>query len=107
MKHYLVGAVRFTSSFLCLISILMVQSDKKAKLPIGKKMLMSKKNKNHRLSHFLVVLQESEQIDLNNEFNSIFAEFEKSDQISFDVNYVQLDRKSLDEHFGNCNFRII
>lgn len=51
---------------------------------------------------FLVILQEPQQIDLNNRFDSIFSEFSSSEQVSFNVNYVQVDREQPDESFSNC-----
>lgn len=51
-----------------------------------------------------VILQEPLQTDLNSEFNSIFAEIGNTEAVSFDVNYVQLDRENLDASFENCEF---
>lgn len=51
-----------------------------------------------------VILQEPLQTDLNSEFNSVFAEIGNTEAVSFDVNYVQLDRENLDASFGNCEF---
>lgn len=53
---------------------------------------------------FAVILQEPQQIDLNGELNSVFAEVGNTEAVSFDVNYVQVDRQNLDESFGNCEF---
>lgn len=51
-----------------------------------------------------VILQEPLQTDLNSEFNSIFAEIGNTEAVSFDINYVQLDRENLDASFGNREF---
>lgn len=50
----------------------------------------------------LVILQEPQQIDLNNIFNGIFSAIGNTEQIKFNLNYVQIDRNHLDESLTNC-----
>lgn len=61
-------------------------------------------NFDYSLRLIAVILQEPLQTDLNSEFNSIFAEIGNTEAVSFDVNYVQLDRENLDASFENCEF---
>lgn len=59
-----------------------------------------------KFSHLItVMLQEPQQTDLNNEFNSVFSEIGNSERVSFNVNYVQVDRERLDQSFTNCEWK--
>lgn len=49
-----------------------------------------------------VILQEPQQIDLNTIFNGIFSAIGSSEQMKFNVNFVQIDRNNVDETLTNC-----
>lgn len=49
-----------------------------------------------------VILQEPQQTDLNNLFNGIFSAIGNSEQIKFNVNFVQINRNNVDETLNNC-----
>lgn len=49
-----------------------------------------------------MIFQEIQQTDLNSDFDGIFSNIGQSEGISFNVNYVQLDRNQPDQSFGNC-----
>lgn len=49
-----------------------------------------------------MVLQEKYQTDLNNGFDDIFSEIGSSENVLFNVNYVQLNRDEMDESFNKC-----
>lgn len=51
---------------------------------------------------FAVILQELQQTDLNSIFNGIFNSVGNTEQIKFNVNFVQIDRNHLDESLANC-----
>lgn len=56
--------------------------------------------------HFAVILQEPQQKDFNTEFYDIFTEIGNSEQISFEVNFIQVNRERLDDSFRNCEFQL-
>lgn len=49
-----------------------------------------------------MIIEEQQQTNLNNELDVIFSEIEASENISFNINYVQLNRDKLDESFMDC-----
>lgn len=52
-----------------------------------------------------VILRESQQSDLNEKLAKTISETAISQQVTFDIKYIEVDRDQMDQSFSNCELK--